>query len=97
MVWATRYFQNHLQGQRFILFTDHKPLQTWPDLPANKTLTKLQQLALEEIGQAQEGPDHLGVRRRFPVSGHFDLGGGHVNVALSNPETHDVGRVGAQL
>ena len=47
MVWATRYFQSHLQGQRFILFTDHKPLQTCADLPANKTLTELQQLALE--------------------------------------------------
>ena len=47
MVWATRYFQNHLQGQRFILFTAHKPLQTCADLPANKTLTELQQLALE--------------------------------------------------
>ena len=47
MVWATRYFQGHLQGQRFILFTDHKPLQTCADLPANKTLTELQQLALE--------------------------------------------------
>ena len=47
MVWATRYFQGHLQGQRFILFTDHKPLQTCADLPASKTLTELQQLALE--------------------------------------------------
>ena len=47
MVWATNYFQNHLRGQQFILFTDHKPLQTCADLPANKTLTELQQLALE--------------------------------------------------
>ena len=47
MVWATGYFQNHLPGQQFILFTDHKPLQTCADLTANKTLTELQQLALE--------------------------------------------------
>ena len=47
MVWATHYFQNHLRGQQFILFTDHKPLQTCAHLPASKTLTELQQLALE--------------------------------------------------
>ena len=47
MVWATNYFQIHLRGQQFILFTDHKPLQTCADLPANKTLTELQQLALD--------------------------------------------------
>ena len=47
MVWATRHFQEHLRGQRFILFTDHKPLQTCSDAPATKSLTELQQLALE--------------------------------------------------
>ena len=26
MVWATNYFQNHLRGQQFVLFTNHKPL-----------------------------------------------------------------------
>ena len=47
IVWGTTYFQNHLRGQQFILFTDHKPLQTCADLLANKTLTELQQLDLE--------------------------------------------------
>ena len=47
MVWATRHFQDHLKGQRFILFTDHKPLQTCADALATKTLTDHQQLALE--------------------------------------------------
>ena len=28
MLWATRYFQDHLRGQQFILFTNYKPLQT---------------------------------------------------------------------
>ena len=28
MVWATRYVREQLRGQRLILFTDHKPLQT---------------------------------------------------------------------
>ena len=47
MVWATHHFKEHLRGHQFILFTDHKPLQTCADLPANKTLTELQQLALD--------------------------------------------------
>ena len=51
----------------------------------------------EEIGQAQEGPDHLGVRGRLPMPGHFDLSGGHVNVALSDPKAYDVSGAGAQL
>ena len=44
MVWAARFLQYQLRGQNFILFTDHKPLQTCTDGPANKTLTELQQL-----------------------------------------------------
>ena len=47
MVWATRHFQDQFGGQNFILFTDHKPMQTCANVPANKTLTQLQQLALE--------------------------------------------------
>ena len=31
------------------------------------------------------------------MRGHFNLGWCHVNVSLGNAETHDVGRVGAQL
>ena len=46
-MWATRHFNDHLQGQQFILFADPKPLQTCADLPANTTLTELQQLALD--------------------------------------------------
>ena len=26
-VWGMDYFQEHLRGKRFILFTDHKPLE----------------------------------------------------------------------
>ena len=47
MVWASHHFKDHLRGQKLILFTDHKPLQTCPDLLANQTLTELQQLALD--------------------------------------------------
>ena len=47
MVWATHHFKEHLKGQRFILFTDHKPLQTCADAPSTKMLSELQQLALE--------------------------------------------------
>ena len=46
MAWATRYFRYQLRGQRFLLFTDHKPLQTSSEL-TGKSLTKLQPLALE--------------------------------------------------
>ena len=47
MVWATPHFQDQFGGQNFILFTDHKPMQTCANVPANKTLMQLQQLALE--------------------------------------------------
>ena len=35
IVWATHHFKEHLRGQKFIFFTDHKPLQTCADLPAS--------------------------------------------------------------
>ena len=47
MVWATQHFKEHLRGQCFIQFTDHKPLQTCADAPSVKTLSDLQLLALE--------------------------------------------------
>jgi hypothetical protein len=28
VVWAMEYYQEHLRGRRFILCTDHKPLET---------------------------------------------------------------------
>jgi hypothetical protein len=28
VVWAMEYYQEHLRGRRFILYTDHKPLET---------------------------------------------------------------------
>jgi hypothetical protein len=28
VVWAMEYYQEHLWGLRFILYTDHKPLET---------------------------------------------------------------------
>ena len=46
MVWATGYFQQQLRGQKFILFTDLKPLQTFAE-SYGKLLIELQQLALE--------------------------------------------------
>ena len=46
MVWATRYFQDQLRGQQFILFTDHKPLATCAEAQG-KSLTELQLLSLE--------------------------------------------------
>ena len=32
MVWATSYFQSHLRGQQFILFTNHKPVRIFPPI-----------------------------------------------------------------
>lgn len=45
-VWAIKSFKDHLSGVRFILFTDHKPLQKVA-LANSKTLTEFQQLALQ--------------------------------------------------
>ncbi len=30
-VWGMDYFQEHLRGKRFILYTDHKPLEAFID------------------------------------------------------------------
>jgi hypothetical protein len=45
-VWAIKTFKDHLNGVRFILFTDHKPLQKLA-LAQSKTLNEFQQLALQ--------------------------------------------------
>jgi transposase InsO family protein len=45
-VWAIKTFKDHLDGHRFILFTDHKPLQKVA-LAQSKTLNEFQQLALQ--------------------------------------------------
>ena len=45
-VWALKLFKEHLRGRRFILFTDHKPLQKVADAKV-KTLNDLQALSLE--------------------------------------------------
>jgi hypothetical protein len=41
LVWAMEYFQEHLRGRRFILFTDHKPLETLGTL-YTKIMNRLQ-------------------------------------------------------
>jgi hypothetical protein len=47
-VWAIKTFKDHLNGLRFILFTDHKPLQKVA-LAQSKTLNEFQQLAYNLI------------------------------------------------
>ncbi len=41
VVWAMEYYQEHLSGRRFILYTDHKPLETLGPLHT-KTMNRLQ-------------------------------------------------------
>jgi hypothetical protein len=41
VVWAMEYYQEHLRGRRFILYTDHKPLETLGMLHT-KTMNRLQ-------------------------------------------------------
>ena len=41
VVWAMEYYQEHLRGRRFILYTDHKPLETFGTLHT-KTMNRLQ-------------------------------------------------------
>ncbi len=41
VVWAMEYYQEHLRGRRFILYTDHKPLETLGTLHT-KTMNRLQ-------------------------------------------------------
>ena len=45
-VWAIQLFADHLRGRRFVVFTDHKPLQKVA-LARSKILNSFQQLALE--------------------------------------------------
>ena len=40
-IWGMEYFQEHLRGKRFILFTDHKPLEALSHIHT-KTLNRLQ-------------------------------------------------------
>ncbi len=40
-VWGMDYFQDHLRGKRFILYTDHKPLEALSHIHT-KTLNRLQ-------------------------------------------------------
>ena len=40
MVWAMEYYQEHLRGRRFIVYTDHKPLESMGTLHT-KTLKRL--------------------------------------------------------
>ncbi len=40
VVWAMEYYQEHLRGRRFILYTDHKPLETLGTLNT-KTMNRL--------------------------------------------------------
>jgi hypothetical protein len=41
VVWAMEYYQEHFIGRRFILYTDHKPLETLGTLHT-KTMNRLQ-------------------------------------------------------
>jgi hypothetical protein len=41
VVWAIEYYQEHLRGRRFILYTDHKLLESLGTLHT-KTLNRLQ-------------------------------------------------------
>jgi hypothetical protein len=41
VVWAMEYYQENLRGRRFILYTDHKPLETLGTLHT-KTMNRLQ-------------------------------------------------------
>jgi hypothetical protein len=41
VVWAMEYYQEHLRGRRFILYSDHKPLETMGMLHT-KTMNRLQ-------------------------------------------------------
>ncbi len=41
VVWAMEYYQEHLRGRRFIMYTDHKPLETLGTLHT-KTMNRLQ-------------------------------------------------------
>jgi hypothetical protein len=41
VVWAMECYQEHLRGRRFILYTDHKPLETLGTLHT-KTMNRLQ-------------------------------------------------------
>jgi hypothetical protein len=41
VVWAMEYYQEHLRGRRFILYTDHKPLESLSTLHT-KTMNYLQ-------------------------------------------------------
>ena len=45
-VWGMDYFQEHLRGKRFILFTDHKPLEALSHIHT-KTLNRLQLAMLD--------------------------------------------------
>jgi hypothetical protein len=45
-VWAIKTFANHPRGQRFVLFTDHRPLQKVAMAPA-KILNEFRMLGLE--------------------------------------------------
>ena len=40
VVWAMEYYQEHLRGRRFIVYTDHKPLESMGTLHT-KTLNRL--------------------------------------------------------
>ena len=50
----------------------------------------------EEVGEAQKGPDHLGVGGGLPLTGSAQLRGGHVDLPLGDLEAHNVGRVCTQ-
>jgi hypothetical protein len=41
VVWAMEYYQEHLRGRRFILYTDHKSLESLGTLHT-KTMNRLQ-------------------------------------------------------
>jgi hypothetical protein len=41
VVWAMEYYQEYLRGRRFIMYTDHKPLETMGTLHT-KTMNRLQ-------------------------------------------------------
>jgi hypothetical protein len=46
LVWAMEYYQEHLRGRRFILYTDHKPLETL-GIFHTKTMNRLQLAMLD--------------------------------------------------
>ena len=56
----------------------------------------IKDVAPEEVAESLEGPDHLGVGGQFPLFSSL-LGQSHVDLAASDVEPHDVGRVRAHL